>query len=65
MTLDWQTLIAVALVLLAAGYLCRRGWQTIVRKRAGCGACSNCPADHDTAGKPLVTIDKFSKSNSP
>ena len=41
---DWQTFIAIAIVLVAASYLVRRCWLSIARKRAGrCGACGSCP----------------------
>jgi FeoB-associated Cys-rich membrane protein len=65
MTLDWQTSIAAAMVLVAAAYLGRRAWKTVARKSAGCGACPSCPADQDSAGKPLVQLDTRSKPRSP
>jgi len=63
MTFDWQTAIAITLVLAAAVYLCLRGWRTLARKRIGCGTCANCPADSISAGKPLVTLDALTKPN--
>ncbi len=60
--MNWQDLIALAIVAAAAGYLVRRGWLTFVRKRAGgCGAgCGSCAAGSNQAeGKPLVTIGEI------
>ena len=46
MTFDWQNSVALAMVLTATGYLFRRSWRTLAKKReAGCGACGNCPAE--------------------
>lgn len=58
MIFDWQNLIAMGLVAGAAGYLGRRSWLALARRKAGCGACSNCPADalQSADGKPLVTL---------
>jgi hypothetical protein len=59
MALDWQNLIAIALVLAAVMYLAVRGWRQVARKKAaGCGACSTCPVAENGAGKqPLVQIE--------
>ena len=59
MTLDWQTSLALALVIVAAIYLARRGWQVVARKTGGCGACGNCPADQTPSGKPLVPLESL------
>jgi hypothetical protein len=64
MTLDWQTAIAAILVVSAAAYLLRRGWRVFMRRGTNCGACSNCPADQTSAGKPLVMLDALSKPKS-
>jgi hypothetical protein len=62
MLFDWQNLIAMGLVVAAVGYLGRRGWLALARRKAGCGACSNCPVESMQAadGKPLVTLGSIS-----
>ncbi len=58
MFFDWQDWTAIGLVAGAAGYLGRRSWLALARRKAGCGACSNCPAESSQSadGKPLVTL---------
>jgi len=40
-----QDYTAIAIVLIAAAFLARRGWQTLAKRRAGCGSCGNCPSN--------------------
>lgn len=50
-----QEISALALVALAAGYLAWRGWQVVVRNRAGgCGGggCSVCPGNSSRVIEP-------------
>jgi FeoB-associated Cys-rich membrane protein len=63
MTLDWQNLIALALVVAAAAYLGWRGWLVLARRKGGCGACASCPAEQPQtiAGKPLVTLEAIKR----
>jgi hypothetical protein len=51
-----QDLIAISIGLMAAAFLVYRGWQTVMKRKAGCGACSNCPASSTTTHSELVTI---------
>jgi hypothetical protein len=44
MSFDSQNVIAGLIVAAALAYLARSGWQAAWRRRAGCGACSTCPA---------------------
>lgn len=62
MFFDWQNIVAIGLVAAAAGYLGRRGWLALARRRAGCGACSNCPAEtvQSADGKPFVMLGSIS-----
>ena len=46
----WQDITAFILVLLAAGYLARRGWQLVFAQRSGqgctsCGGCSRASSE--------------------
>lgn len=63
MNIDWQTVIAVGLVVAAAGYLAYSGWKVIARKRAGgCGTCSSCPSSTDGKRddqRPFVSIEQL------
>ena len=61
MSFDWQDATALIAVIAASGYLARRVWFALVRKRSGCGACGTCPAA-TSAEKTVVVIDlRFSK----
>ncbi len=69
MNFNWQDLAAMGLVVAALGYLSYRGWQIVVRKKAGgCGGggCSGCgsktPADTGET-KPFVSADQLAKSS--
>jgi hypothetical protein len=44
MDFDWQNVTVGLIVAAALAYLARSGWQAVRRRRAGCGACSTCPA---------------------
>jgi hypothetical protein len=63
MTFDWQNAIVLLIVAGASGYLARRAWQAIAQRRAGCGACSTCPAGEAPAdkneGPAVVTLEPF------
>jgi hypothetical protein len=54
MNFDWQNATALVAVIAAAGYLARRAWFALARKR-GCGGCGSCPS----AGgdKTLVVLE--------
>lgn len=61
MHVDWQTIIVIVIVSLAALYLVWRGAQAMIRKRSGCGSCGSCPSNEQAAnvapgGKPLVQL---------
>jgi hypothetical protein len=52
--LDWQNLIALAIVAIAGLYLARQAWITFARKKSGaCGSCASCPASA-TASEPSI-----------
>jgi hypothetical protein len=49
-----QNLIVLTVVAVAAGWLAYRAYATFANKRkAGCGACSNCPVE-TAASEPQV-----------
>ena len=54
-----QDVLAILIALAAAAFLARRFWQSVIKRRAGRGACSNCPSN--SAGQPtgLVSIAAF------
>ncbi len=56
MTLDWQDMAAVAIAGLAAGYLGRQGWRTLVKRRGGCGSCAACPIETGSPPTALVQL---------
>ena len=45
MTLDWQDLLTLGLIVAALAYVVRRLRRLLGgRQQTGCGTCSNCPA---------------------
>jgi hypothetical protein len=62
--MNWQDLIAIAIVTAAALYLARQAWLLIVRKQSGCGGgCKSCPTSGESTaeGKPLVTLGEIAR----
>jgi hypothetical protein len=59
MIANWQDLLAIGLVLAAAGYISRRAWLVVAnRGKAGCGTgCAKCPTAKPAAAK-LVQIER-------
>ena len=56
MTIPWQDVVTVGLVIAALGYLAYRIGRWIRRKGfSRCGCCTKCPAE--PTEKPLVTLD--------
>jgi hypothetical protein len=52
-----QDYIAIAIVVIAAAFLMRRGWLTLARRRGGgCGSCGNCPSNSAGNSANLVSI---------
>lgn len=56
MTFDAQSLIVLALVAGAAGYLARVVWKACFRPVRGCGACGDCPSSKSSREPNVVTI---------
>ena len=56
MSFDWQDATALVAVIAAFGYLARRAWFALARKRSGCGACGTCPSSTSTE-KTVGVID--------
>jgi len=57
---SWQSITAVAIVALAAGYLLLRLRRLITAYRTGeCGGCGTCSSNTTVDRKPLVTIDSL------
>jgi hypothetical protein len=59
-----QDILAISIVVVAAGFLARQAWLTVARKGSGkCGSCSNCGTTDSIKSRPLVTIslDSLSK----
>lgn len=53
MTLDWQNIVALALVAVAAAFVFRSMWKAVRGKKSGgCGSCGSCGTPKD-----VVTID--------
>jgi hypothetical protein len=63
MSLDWQNIIALVVVVVAAIYLARRSWQTLLRKGSRCGGCAGCSSQKATS-QAVVTIDLAARPSS-
>lgn len=56
MNFDWQDATALVAVIAASGYLARRAWFALARKRSGCGGCGSCPSA-PSSEKTVVMIE--------
>ncbi len=57
MIFDWQNVLTVFIVLLAAAYVGRQVVRWVKRKgQPGCGGCFQCPTEPPE--EPLVKIDQ-------
>ena len=46
MNWDWQNLIVLAMVAVAAGYVVRLTWTSVLaRRQSACGNCRNCGSE--------------------
>ncbi len=55
-----QDILAILIVIAAAGFLARRAWQRLIRRRTGaCDSCSNCNSSNTLSTQPLVTISEI------
>jgi hypothetical protein len=58
MTLDWQQIVVLAIVVLAVSYVSRAVWRTFTARKAGCGGgCKSCATGNEPE---VVTIDPLS-----
>lgn len=53
--LDWQTVVALLIVLTAIGLLARKMWKSVfTASSGGCGtSCSSCPAGSNNSANPI------------
>ena len=52
-----QDIVAILIVVIAAGYLARQAWLRISRKTGGsCGSCPSCPSNDSIKVRQLVNI---------
>ncbi len=67
---DWQLVVALGLIALAAMMVVRHAWLTLQRtgKSTGCGSCSKCPTNmssgegNSTISGPLVQLNQPRKA---
>ena len=60
MTITWQSLTTLLIILTAVGYLLRHAVRLVRRKGLpGCGCCKKCPIK--TPEKPLIGLDERKK----
>jgi hypothetical protein len=53
--LDWQTIVALMIVLAAIGVLARKMWNSVFAATSiGCGtSCSSCPVGSSNSANPI------------
>jgi hypothetical protein len=51
-----QDFIAILIAVVAVTFLAYRGWLTVMKRKGGCGACSNCPTSSETQPAALVQL---------
>lgn len=58
MDFDWQLIVALGIVAIAAALVVRAGWKSLRGKSAGCGSgCGkSCNAAKSAEGPPLVML---------
>lgn len=56
---DWQTIVALIIVAVAAMFVIREFSNVALRKKSGsCGSCAACPSNQLAANeKPLVSLE--------
>jgi hypothetical protein len=54
---DWQNVVALTVVAVAAAYVARHGWRALASRpsRPGCGGCSSCPSK-TAGGREFVSL---------
>lgn len=64
--MDWQLVIALVCVAVAAGFLIRRGVRLVRNRSRGCGggSCGGCPSGASSSEKAIVTLGSL-KSDPP
>ncbi|HJN64838.1 MAG: hypothetical protein QF408_11940 [Pirellulales bacterium] len=60
MTIDWQTIAALSVVIVAFGYLLWRGWQTMTQRRS----CGGCDSQKKNGPQAFVSSDTLEQPNS-
>lgn len=64
--MDWQSIVAILVVLTAALWLVNRAWRIIQRNANGgrVGACGHCPKSTESAKRtPLVQLSAKSDNH--
>jgi hypothetical protein len=63
--LDWQNLIALAIVAIAGLCLARQAWITFARKKSGaCGSCASCPASAPANDQQVIQLKPLEMKSS-
>lgn len=66
MDANWQLVVTLALVAVAAAYLGWRGWRMLRRRGGGCGsACGGCGGEERDQKVIVELSDEFPEPRSP
>ena len=58
--MEWQLATTALIVVLAAGYVCRRAWRALRSGSTGCGGGCECPAGKVKAsGDGLIPLEQI------
>ncbi|NOS99053.1 MAG: hypothetical protein HOP29_00310 [Phycisphaerales bacterium] len=62
--MNWQTLISLAVVGMAGGFLVYTFYRSVAKRRggSGCGHCGGERSDHGAVRKPFVPIEQIGRS---
>ena len=62
--MNWQEVVSLILVAIAAVYLGRTCYRAVAGQRSGCGSCGDCgQADAPSGAQSFVSVDSLVASN--
>jgi hypothetical protein len=65
MSFDWQTGVVLVAVAAAGAYLAHLAWQSVARRKSGCGGCGTCPANQTADEPEMVPLAQLAETAEP